>query len=243
MSVGSNHAIFINAAGVNLFLLSFLFICGSVLVVGVWRSNNAWWSFGLNAKDSSIEDRVLAQKSMLKPSGFEFQEECQKRCKKIFEGQTPADPLKTNLGKPFSLGIGEQGQLGRKIMPRQEESSCLVPRSIAFRPYKLSAKFSRSFCGAYHTFLVHENESTVFAFGLNNYGQLGVGYFGTEDSEEQFVEVPTVVVLPEGRKVVDISGGEHHSLILLNDGLLFLLLGLLWLAILKREKHFSRQSV
>jgi regulator of chromosome condensation len=115
------------------------------------------------------------------------------------------------IGKIYTWGVGEQGQLGRKIMPRHVVDSSLTPRTINFRPYKLSSRFSAAFAGGYHTFLVHETGS-VYSFGLNNYGQLGVG--GTEEA----VQPEPVLGLDGKIKVSDIRGGEHHSLALDTNG-------------------------
>ena len=66
-------------------------------------------------------------------------------------------------------------------------------------------------CGGHHTFLVHES-GAVFAVGLNNHGQLGVGDFEEHD-------VPCLV---EGLSMEDgvsiVVGAEHHSILLTNKG-------------------------
>jgi regulator of chromosome condensation len=110
-------------------------------------------------------------------------------------------------GKIYSWGVGEQGQLGRKIMERHSHESSLRPRVINFRPGgRMSSKFTHAFCGSYHTFLVHES-NTVYACGLNNYGQLGIGHFQEHEFEPEKVDG-----LENG--IARIAGGEHHSMIL-----------------------------
>lgn len=83
-------------------------------------------------------------------------------------------------GKIYTWGIGEQGQLGRKVMTRNVLDASLIPRTINFRPYRKTAKFLKVFSAGYHTMLVHESNS-VFSFGLNNYGQLGLGDLDEHD--------------------------------------------------------------
>ena len=78
----------------------------------------------------------------------------------------------------------------------------------------MSANFIGVHCGAYHTFLVHESHK-LFAFGLNNHGQLGVGD-SAEYSQPELVEG-----LPD-QKIVKAAGGEHHSMVLTADGTLIL---------------------
>jgi regulator of chromosome condensation len=46
----------------------------------------------------------------------------------------------SNSGKIYTWGVGEQNQLGRKILGRKQKQSSLTPRSINFKPYKLSSK-------------------------------------------------------------------------------------------------------
>lgn len=69
-----------------------------------------------------------------------------------------------------------------------------------------------AFCGAYHTFLLTES-GNVYACGLNNMGQLGLGSLDTP-----YTGVPLLIPTLEGRGVVSLSGGEHHSLALTEDG-------------------------
>ncbi|KAJ3278560.1 Regulator of chromosome condensation [Borealophlyctis nickersoniae] len=111
-------------------------------------------------------------------------------------------------GTVYSWGIAEQGQLGRKPQGRRMEQSSLTPRPCNFR----RLKYTRAFCGSYHTFLVYK-ETEVYAFGLNNHGQLGLG---DTDEYEGVWHVDGL----EG-KVKTISGGEHHSLFLNEDGNVF----------------------
>lgn len=121
----------------------------------------------------------------------------------------------TAEGKIYTWGVGEQGQLGRKIIGRHSTDSSLTPRAINFRPKKKSTKFVKAFCGSYHTFLLHES-NTLYAFGLNNYGQLGIG---REVDESCTHEPEEIDFEQEGEYVVAAAGGEHHSLLLTQTGI------------------------
>lgn len=68
------------------------------------------------------------------------------------------------------------------------------------------------FAGAYHSFLLTHTEN-VYACGLNNMGQLGIGSL-----EPNFSAEPMLVEALEGKGVVQLSGGEHHSLALTEEG-------------------------
>jgi regulator of chromosome condensation len=53
----------------------------------------------------------------------------------------------------------------------------------------------------------------VYACGLNNMGQLGIGSL-----EPNYTKEPMLVEALEGKGVVQLSGGEHHSLALDAEG-------------------------
>ena len=119
--------------------------------------------------------------------------------------------VKILIGKIYTWGIGEQGQLGRKVMGRNSTDSALTPRPINFKPYRKSGKFVGVYCGGYHTVLVHESQD-MFSFGLNNHGQLGQG-----DVDEHII--PGLVEGIVGHsKVKAVAGGEHFSVALTEDG-------------------------
>ncbi|KAJ3261372.1 Regulator of chromosome condensation [Boothiomyces macroporosus] len=114
-------------------------------------------------------------------------------------------------GKIYTWGIGEQNQLGRKVMSRHAFEASLHPRPINFRPYRKTSKFPHVFCGCYHTILVHES-NTLFTFGLNNYGQLGLGHLDEMD-------IPDMVEGIDGSvEIKQAAGGEHFTVILDVEG-------------------------
>ncbi|TPX64449.1 hypothetical protein SpCBS45565_g05868 [Spizellomyces sp. 'palustris'] len=125
----------------------------------------------------------------------------------------------TKEGKMYTWGVGEQGQLGHKVISRHTKEGSLIPRRINFYPKGISKNgrrvkknFTRVFCGGYTTYLVHESNA-VYAYGLNNYGQLGVG----PTSEEVYDPMLIDGVDPENG-LQAIAGGEHHTLYLDDKG-------------------------
>ncbi|MDN8901958.1 hypothetical protein Q0O39_13725, partial [Staphylococcus aureus] len=69
--------------------------------------------------------------------------------------------------------------------------------------------------GQYHSFAVDKN-GHVYAWGLNTFKQCGLE---GRDGDEEMIIRPTVVnsLSPEnhnGAKVIQVDGGEHHSLFL-----------------------------
>jgi regulator of chromosome condensation len=127
-------------------------------------------------------------------------------------------------GRLFTWGIGEQGQLGRRVVAGRAVAQ-LAPRHVPLKMQLLRSGMRVLFvvCGSYHTFATaaapHGSGAIVFAWGLNNHGQLGLGDAINRDS-------PTVVEALGGvgggrdnaTAPVAMAAGEHHSLALAPDG-------------------------
>ena len=119
----------------------------------------------------------------------------------------------TTAGHVYTWGAGQSAQLGRRIIERRKING-LSPERLALRNIVLIGT------GSFHSFAVNA-KGAVFAWGLNMSGQTGVSV--EKGGDEPIIWKPTEVdaLNPErlgGRKVVQISGGEHHSLFLLDDG-------------------------
>jgi regulator of chromosome condensation len=126
-------------------------------------------------------------------------------------------------GRMFSWGLGECGELSREVPPLKDSSgdydkAGMIKHSLTPGPMMIKqpggslveAKNPKSIgCGAYHALVVMG--SSVYACGLNNYGQLGTG---DTDSRDFLVQIATL----EGRNVVCVRGGMHHSLALTGSG-------------------------
>ena len=124
----------------------------------------------------------------------------------------------TETGNIYTFGCGEQGQLGRikecfsHRGGRRGLSLLLTPQIVRF---KSKQKFKDIFSGSYHTFAVTKDDDDVYAWGLNNWGQLGTG-----DTDNYFV--PTVTEglskIRKGSGSIELSGGQHHSIALDGHG-------------------------
>ncbi|PCH41194.1 RCC1/BLIP-II [Wolfiporia cocos MD-104 SS10] len=124
----------------------------------------------------------------------------------------------TTHGNVYTWGAGEQGQLGRKVLERRKLNGT-VPEKIV-----LGARSHKAVvvgAGNYSSFAVDEN-GDVWAWGLNNMGQLGTGFAAAAADGE--VGLPKKVrglskaELGDGATVVQIAGGEHHTLFLTSTG-------------------------
>lgn len=113
-------------------------------------------------------------------------------------------------GIVFAWGNGQQYQLGRKVIERSRLRT-LDPRTFGLDGIKYIAS------GENHSFALSE-DGKLFAWGLNQFGQCGIS---TEINDGALVTVPTEVMLPEGVEVKSVSAGEHHSLVLAQDGSLY----------------------
>jgi alpha-tubulin suppressor-like RCC1 family protein len=111
--------------------------------------------------------------------------------------------LLNTQGQVFSFG--EEGRLGfDDDEPR--DSPTLIDTSRLGRIVTISA-------GESHSLLLND-QGQVYSFGFNNYGQLGVG-----DQENKLV--PTLIENFEMGRVVNISAGYYHSLVLNDRGQVF----------------------
>lgn len=121
----------------------------------------------------------------------------------------------------FTFGSGEQGQLGRISEHfsvrggRKGIKLLLTPSMVRFKKlHGNEVKFSDIFCGSFNTFAVTSDRKTIYACGLNNFGQLGVGDNINHFSPQPFKFIPQQNLLNETAQL-KISGDQHHTLMCL----------------------------
>ncbi|BEJ00382.1 hypothetical protein CcaverHIS631_0502390 [Cutaneotrichosporon cavernicola] len=118
----------------------------------------------------------------------------------------------TTDGCVYVWGNSQQGQLGRRVMARRPLNA-LEPERLGLR------KIVTVGAGSYTSFAV-DQAGKVYAWGLNTFKQCGIS---GREGEEEMILSPTEVksLAPKahgGARVVQISGGEHHTLFLFSDG-------------------------
>jgi len=113
----------------------------------------------------------------------------------------------STTGRVYAWGNGQQFQMGRRVIERSR-SNGLIPRPLALSKIRLIG------AGSYHSFAVNTAGET-FAWGLNQFGQCGVGEGGKDGAS---ITTPTIVEGLKGKDIVWIGGGEHHSLALTRTG-------------------------
>lgn len=116
-------------------------------------------------------------------------------------------------GHVWTWGINEDDRLGRRVFSRRKGDS-FVPTQIPLKNVVLIG------CGGRHSFAV-QKDGTVLAWGLNTARQTGISdALGGDASSITF---PTAVEAlhpskHDGSRVVQIQGGEFHSLFLFDNG-------------------------
>ncbi|CEP18915.1 hypothetical protein [Parasitella parasitica] len=117
----------------------------------------------------------------------------------------------TKDGRVFVWGNGQQFQLGRRIMERHLING-LRPEALNLKQIKLIGT------GSYHSFAVSE-DNVLYVWGLNNFQQCGLAVEDDNEPAANIITKPTAVEGLEGKgKIVAVQGGEHHSLVLMEDG-------------------------
>jgi regulator of chromosome condensation len=129
-------------------------------------------------------------------------------------------------GDVYSLGFGEQNQLGRQVStkfkiphPTDKEAEDIYDVTMIHREHlvplkiKLEASAKSIGCGAYHTLIISSVRSQVYGCGLNQYRQIA-------PLEKDSLSLTHLTHL-DGKNITFIRGGEHYSLALSTDGAVY----------------------
>lgn len=107
------------------------------------------------------------------------------------------------------------GQLGRKVVEHHQMRQALTPSKVAQVAVGIPGNSVRNIgASALATYIVAET-GQVYCAGLNNYLQLGV------EGVNQVTYFTPIEV--EGEKVVEATGGLHHTVMLTESGKVFTL--------------------
>ncbi|XP_038172811.1 X-linked retinitis pigmentosa GTPase regulator isoform X2 [Arvicola amphibius] len=112
----------------------------------------------------------------------------------------------TTDGELYTFGEPENGKLG---LPDQ----LLINHRSPQRVLGIPEKVLQVACGGGHTVVLTEN--VVYAFGLGQFGQLGLGTFLFETSE------PRVIERIKDQRISYISCGENHTALMTDVGLMY----------------------
>ncbi|KAF0481618.1 RCC1/BLIP-II [Gigaspora margarita] len=169
---------------------------GHLYMAGTFKDKNGVLGF------SAKEKKLLQQSTFIRyDSTTKF---------KIADIATGTDHalLLTTDGFLYAWGSGDAHQLGRRVLARHVRDG--------LNPEKIGVKgIEKIFAGAYHSFAVAE-KGTVYAWGMNNYGQCGI------ETRDEFITQPIKIdFFKDLPKVRQIAAGEHHSLVLLENGSIY----------------------
>lgn len=181
---GDSHSVCANSAN------------GIVYTWGVYRNAIS----GKMSKPQMLPNRV---------GEMEFKK---RRIQKILSGSNHTMVLADR--KVFVWGDPDTCVLGRMPLKRRKFAQALKVGGLRY------GKVVDIFTGGNHCFLINDRVSRkegktircVYAWGLNNWGQLGVGK--EYDNTFKAVEISAL----RDKNVKKIAGGDHHTLFLLEDG-------------------------
>ncbi|THV08325.1 RCC1/BLIP-II [Dendrothele bispora CBS 962.96] len=181
---------------------------GELRVWGSFRVNEGSLGFSSDLKHQFLPVPILNAQLSHRPGDIE-------KVSSITTGGNHLLVLTTH-GNIYTWGAGEQAQLGRKVMERRKIHGT-VPEKINLGARSRKAKVIGA--GAFHSFAV-DNAGDVWGWGLNTMGQLGTGWESSDDAQVQLPQKVRRLSKEElgGDTVVEISGGEHHSLFLTSSG-------------------------
>jgi len=180
---------------------------GRVFAWGSFRDSNG--NMGFLSKPTVVQDKpvqVLAQTLV----------------SKIASGNNHLVMLTVD-GDILTCGNAEQGQLGRLAEcfanrgGRKGISALLLPETVYLKKSRGSnkIKFDNIWAKSFSTFAKVKDDTDVYAWGLNNYSQLGLAS-GLEDLRPRFM--PEKATQFSGKEWIKLAPGEHHTLALDTNG-------------------------
>uniref|UniRef100_A0A131YNV2 Regulator of chromosome condensation n=1 Tax=Rhipicephalus appendiculatus TaxID=34631 RepID=A0A131YNV2_RHIAP len=134
----------------------------------------------------------------------------------------------TAKGDLLTMGCGEQGQLGRLPARTAPRRACAATQELlkptkAYIPKPKGCKtraFDRVWAGAYATFARLRETGHLYGCGLNNYHQMG-GQAQSLSESGTVISVPQPLTSCDEQRWKLVSGGQHHTLLLSEEGTVF----------------------
>ena len=111
-------------------------------------------------------------------------------------------------GRVFGWGDPETGKTGRMLKSRNKNNQSLIIEAIGLK------NVLDIFCGSDTSYAINESKNEtkhVYSWGLNNWGQLGIGH-------RENMSTPTEIKAFKGIDIKQIWGGAHHAIALTTKG-------------------------
>jgi len=121
----------------------------------------------------------------------------------------------SNEGRAWAWGNGQQYQLGHRVIERTRING-LAPREIRIPRKKLKSIHT----GSFHSFAITTDEK-IYAWGFNSHAQCGVFQGAPVNNILVSLNSPTLIESLQDKGIVDIQGGDKHSVALTRDGRVF----------------------
>lgn len=135
--------------------------------------------------------------------------------KKIASGINHLVMLSKN--KVYTMGCGDEGQLGR-ICQRHSNRDSRVGKKLLLNPQLLNLRKKVDDIWAnYDTTFLRLSDSSIYSFGLNAHGQLGV------ENDDKCVYFPQISESLSRLKIKSISAGTQHVTLLDEQGAVYVL--------------------
>ncbi|VVC41867.1 Regulator of chromosome condensation 1/beta-lactamase-inhibitor protein II,Regulator of chromosome [Cinara cedri] len=135
--------------------------------------------------------------------------------KKIASGINHLVILSKN--KVYTMGCGDEGQLGR-ICQRHSNRESRIGKQLLLNPQLLNLrKKVEDIWANYDTTFLRSSDSTIYSFGLNAHGQLGV------ENDDKCVYFPQISESLSRLKIKSISAGTQHVTLLDEQGAVYVL--------------------
>ena len=163
------------------------------------QSNGTVWGWGYNNYGAVGDGTTTERNSPVQVAGLSG------TCVQVSAGNSLSLALENN-GTVWAWGENTSGQVG---------DGTTTQRNSPVQVSGLSGTIIEVAAGEYHG-LALRNDGTVWAWGSNTYGQLGIGTSGTAPQKSP-VEVTGTSGTPLSG-VVAIAAGAYHSLALRSDG-------------------------
>ncbi|MDR2822676.1 MAG: hypothetical protein LBV58_03905 [Acholeplasmatales bacterium] len=111
-----------------------------------------------------------------------------------------------NYNNLYSVGSNASGQLGRGF---SDQSKKIEPLTT-----KVLSDVSLVSTGRSGFVIAYTNDSTLYGWGINQYGQTGHKTKNSTDPTDNIISIPSVIHLDDNIKIKDIKSGERHTLLL-----------------------------
>ncbi|CAI6377217.1 unnamed protein product [Macrosiphum euphorbiae] len=119
--------------------------------------------------------------------------------------------------KVYTMGCGDEGQLGR-ICQRHSNRDSRVGKKLLLNPQLLNLRKKVDDIWAnYDTTFLRLSDSSIYSFGLNAHGQLGV------ENDDKCVYFPQISESLSRLKIKSISAGTQHVTLLDEQGAVYVL--------------------